>query len=265
MARLCSITVAFLLTYAAVGCGGNQPAGKPPAGDNKDQKTPPKAAERKPDFNLTAEELTREIQKDKDAANKKYLGKLLELTGDVSSVASQEGGKEASVQMEGAKRDPKDVLGMLVLVRLQPKYAQTALQLSTKQKIKVTGEYGGATSLAAVLDNGAVQELGISEVISVTAPELTAEFLKDPKAAAKYAKKELIVSGDVDDVTKERGFTFAKLKGDGKARVSVTIGAMDADLLRKGQKVRLRCGSLGDVPFDNNEVRLDMGMIVEAK
>jgi hypothetical protein len=257
-----------LMIAAAVlvlGCsrGEQQPKGEKQSEESKGGGGP-KAGARKPDFTLTAEEFAREFLKDEKAADKKYEGKRVELTGEVSGVHSPDAGKTAVVQLKGAKKDKNDIVGALVQVGLRPEFTRTGLHLSRKQKIKVTADYQAWVVLAVNLGNGSLEELSKSELVEVRAPDLAREFVKDAKAAsAKYAGKDIIVTGEVEAVSEKKGFHYARLKGDGKTSVLVTVGASDAPLVQKGKTVGLR--SEFPPQLEKDEVTLQGGSVVEVK
>jgi hypothetical protein len=258
------VVIAALLI---LGCsrGEPQPKGEKPSEEGKGGGGP-QAGARKPDFTLTAEEFTREFLKDKDAAKKKYEGKRVEITGEVSGVSSPDAGKTAVVQLQGAKKDKDDIVGTLVQVALRPEFTRTGLHLSSKQKVKVTADYEIFLSFFVNLANGSLEELSKSELVSVGAPELAREFAKDAKAAAaKYTNKELLVTGEVEQAGDERGFHYVRLKGDGKTGVRVGVGSLYAQHLKKGATLGLRIPRDRGVEFEKNEVRLGGGSVVEAK
>jgi hypothetical protein len=255
--------VAAVLSLGCSGGGsgpGSGPGGKGDKGDGG-----AKAQPRKADFSLTAEELTREFFTNEKEAAKKYQGKVVEVTGEVAAVQSKDRGKYVIVQLKGAKKNEKDLVGTLVQVGLLPEFHKTGVQLSRKQKVKLTGEYELGLGFLVNVTRGSLEELSKSDLVSTTASELAGEFAKDAKAAAaKYEDRELIVAGEVEDVTKKGDFHYARLKGDGKLGVSVILGPEEAAVMKKGQQARVR-GELGFPAFEKNEVRLASRFLLEAK
>ncbi len=259
----CGLLMVALYALVSLGCGGGDQKGK---GDKSGQeKGAGKTEPRKADFALTAEEFSREFLKDEKEAEKKYQGKAVELTGTVAGVSTPDAGKTAVIQLEGAKKKETDIVGILVQIALRPEHTRTGLHLSRKQKVKISADYERSIGGFVVnLTKGSLEELSKSEVVAVKAADLAGEFTKDPKAAEKYDKKEIIVTGETEDVVEKQMFHYAKLKGDGKTRVSVVVGAADAPLLQKGKTVSLRC-ELGFTPYEKGEARLQGGSVVEIK
>jgi hypothetical protein len=263
----------LLLTLAGLvsgGCGkGND--GKPaqdagPAAGDKGQ-GPKEPESKKPDFSVTAEAFVKEFLTKPEEAKKKYEGKVVELTGEVMDINDRLDGKEVLVSLRGAKKAPKDIVDVFPQCVLLPKYNARGLRLSPKQKVQITGRNANFFSFFINLQDCSLKELSKSEVPEFRAEDLVKEVAKDPTAASeKYRHKWVIVCGEVEDLTKNKnGFNHAKLKGDGKVRVSVTIGADALSRLHKGQSVCLRGNATIGLEIANNEVSLQMGMIVEAK
>jgi hypothetical protein len=272
-----------------VGCSGNQPIGGDKEKKSEAAGTPqPRKAEeggevataqqRKADFTLTAEEITREFLADEKAADKKYKGKVLAITGDVEGVGSPEGGQIAIIILKGARKNEQDLSGSRVSFVPVPAFTETALKLSGEQKVKVTGEYAEYDNFVRSIGvtKGSLEELSKPEnLVSISAADLAREVGKDSKAAeAKYAGKDLIVSGEVEELVRqpEKGLYFTQLKGDGKRSVAIFMGAQDFTYLKKGRTARLRgawrpqaeTGLIGVHPRQD-QVRLYAGIIVEAK
>jgi hypothetical protein len=189
----------------------------------------------------------------------------VELTGQVSEVVGSHGASKVIVLLVGAKKDPKDPVGTYPTCYLLPAYCTRGLYLSPGQAVKVTGEVKFVDSSSMFLANCTLEELGKSEILQIRAEDLVKEITKDGKAAKlKYEDQSMIVSGQLDGWTEEPLLALAKLKGDGKVRVSVTLGRDELPYLKKGRTVRLR-GTCFHAAIRNNEVVLDMGFIVEAK
>jgi hypothetical protein len=263
---------AALLAVLALGCSGGNQSGSTDKDAKRDADkkgtdgtTPNKTA--KPDYTVTAEEFSREFLKDDKAADRKYKGKVVAVTGEVFGVHPREGGKEVLVQLKGAKKVETDIVPNLVQFLLDPESTKAGLELSKGQKVQITATYELWLVVAANLNKGSLKELSKSELVSIAAADLAGEVAGNPGAAAtKYAGKDVIVAGELADVTldKDSGSTFARFKGDGKTPVLVILGDNDARLLRKGQSVRLRAETSPQL-YANNEVRLHLGTVVEIK
>ncbi len=275
LSRSVSLIGILILTLAALlpaGCGKGDKdkeqartdkGNEQPGGDGA--KGPDKAGARKPDYSLTAEAFSKEFIDNLEKANKKYEGKVIELTGEVQDV-SKDTIRRVVVNLVGAKKDPKDAVGVSVLGVLAPAYYARGVLLSPKQKVKLTGDFGQGFRSFVSTGNCTLEELSKSEALQVRAEDLVKDFTKDLQAARKkYTDKWVVVSGQVDDLTKKGGFNYAKLKGDGKLRVSVTMGGDELAHLKKGEDVRLRGMFMGAPGIENNEVALQMGFLVPAK
>jgi hypothetical protein len=246
-----ALLMTTVLALLSLGCGGGSQPGKGQPG--------------KADFALSVDEFTREFHRDENAAIRKYQGKVVELTGEVDRVGTQDAGASAVVLMEGAKKQASDILGLVVGINLRPEDVRTGLRLSRKQKVKVTAAYHRfSPGFTVSLVNGSLEELSKSEVVTVSAADLAREFAQDSKrAAGKYGPKGLIVTGEVEEVVVEKSPHIAKLKGDGATRVSVALNGAER-LLQKGGTAALRC-ELDSLPFEKDEVRLNGGFVVEVK
>ena len=228
-----------------------------------------KAPSRKPDFTMTIDDLAAECASEEDAkkAEKKYeaigivriagkSAKILEITGTISRVGTNIIG-EPYVIMEPTK-GPK----FYIQAFLMPEDFTRGMYLSSNQKVKITGEMQSAEKGKVMFVSRDLEEVSKSTVIVISAPDLVKEFNKDKQAWEQKYKDhtDLIVFGEIEEMTKERGFEFAKLKGDGKMRVSFTI---DGKGLQKGQTVLLR----GGFPprLSDNEIHIDGGLKVGKK
>lgn len=267
----------LLLTLAGLvsgGCGkGNEvkpakDAGQVQADKGQGEKGqgPRESGAQKADFSVTSEAFAKEFLTNPEEAKKKYEGKVVELTGEVGTV-SDRFGSDVLVTLNGAKKDPKDVVGLFPQCVLLPAYHAKGLRLSPKQKVQITGKNANFLSFFINLQDCSLKELSPSEVVEIGAPELVKEVTKDPQAARKkYSEKWVIVCGEVADLKKDdRGFNYAKLKGEGKVAVSVTLAGDALTRLKKGQSVCLRGHASGGLGIDSNEIALQQGLIVEAK
>jgi hypothetical protein len=261
---LVSVALVLLCVLVQAGCGGS---GKGPDTAPGPGPGTAKVSPQKPDFSVTALEFTKEFMTDAKAAEAKYKDKVIELTGEVRSINPREAGKSVLVLLEGAKKDDKDIIGSWTQSNLLSESVPKGLLLSRKQKVKLTGKYEMNLGFVINIANCSLEELGKSQVIEVTAEDLAKEFAKDSEAArAKYTKeKDVIITGQIEELTTARGFHFAKLKGDGKTRVSVTLGPDEVKLLTKGQTARLRSELPYEPNFDKGEVSVDAGSVVGVK
>src|SRR5262245_39790247 len=176
---LCSL-LTILCTLLSVGCGGSKDGkgdGKAPGSDQKagkgnGQAIPP-GAPGKPDYILTAEELTKEFLNNEGAASKKYRQKALEITGEVRNVGSREG--HAMVSLQGARKGDEDRIGTFVMVRLLPEFKEKGLHLARKQKVKITCNYESGNALFILGADGSLEEVSKSDIIVISAADLVQE------------------------------------------------------------------------------------------
>ncbi len=204
-----------------------------------DQPAPPKPKPKgedltdvKPDFTLTAEAFQKEYSDDKVAAEKKYKGKVIELSGEVHTIGRL-GGDTPYIGLKAGK----ELLGVPCATADQQPWG-TAVP---GQVVKLKGRwpkdaYGVALTQCVFTDKGKYK------AVPVTAAELAKEFEADPKATvAKYDKKHLVLSGEV--AAKEfnsAGAATITFKTDGKIKVKCSFTASENDYakpLKAGQKL----------------------------
>jgi len=187
----------LLLAALAVGCSQNAPpsSGDRPDGKGGSDKRGNPAAEREPDFRVTAEELCKEYQRDAKVAAAKYGLKWLEIEGKVGSVVTPEALLLAGINPEEGKNT--DAYRLVTCFFFGRERELTNLSIS--QTIKVRCQ------CSPVVDKHAIQvyectlsEVGPDPAINVSAVQLTREYAEDEKAAdAKYKGKQLNVEGVV--------------------------------------------------------------------
>jgi hypothetical protein len=223
--------------------------GKPKDGLNK---TPTK----QPDFSMAAEVFAKDVKMDidnLDRANKKYIGKVIELTGEVASVDEgiDSGGAFGAVQVTLKYRtravknedDGNTAIGCV----LSAPYETRGLFLSPQQKVKIVGDFNGTTGSnvypTVFLKNCSLEELSPSVIPRARADDVAREFAKDREAAeSKYKNKPLIISGKVEDVIAEGQRSWLQLKGMSDLVVTISksgkAGVFDGQ--KKGQEVQIR-------------------------
>ena len=257
-----------LLALLPLGCGGGDQAKVKDKQARDKQAVAPKNEPLEPEFKFTAEGFSREFIEPKTASSDtKYRNKVVEITGAVAWVRSKDGGKTAEVFLKGDKWDKKNPASSQVLVRPRPEFTKRALELSQGQKVKAVGKYFMVESFAPSLREAALEELSKSETVLISAADLAKDFANSSEAAIKkYAGKDLIVAGEVEELPRRGTRQFAKLKGDGKVSVVFVVSADDAKLLAPGKQARLR-GRQGEyvAAFLKNEVGLQDGNVVEVK
>jgi hypothetical protein len=258
-AALLALAAAVLVS---AGCGGNRTTGGPSGTDNGGTSATDRGGTSgAPAVAVKADELAKAYADDAKAAEAKYKDKSLAVEGIVSN--ANQVVTPGKIVLNGYKKSPKDVVGMDVYCTVKPDQLDKAVLLSKGQKVKVTGRSPAANSLGVYLQDCDVTALGPSTTLEVTAEQLTGEYAKDKDAAdKKYREKEVIVSGKVADLTKERGFQFAKLAGVSPWVVSCTISADDFGQLHKGDQVRIK----GDCSVaHDNQVGVNTAFVLKAK
>ena len=277
MPQKCAIVAFTLIVMLSSAC--SKPEGKPSSPPNKgpdatgidkgkeiDKGKDPGKKEnvKRPDFSLTAEAFTKEFVANAEAAKQKYADKVVELTGEVMwvDVGRFRKEKQVTVAFESIAINP--TRSTSTRCKLLPEHHAKAVYLSPKQKIKITGTFDDTYE---VLMDCSLEELTPSKIIQVSAEELSKEFGKNVEAAkGKYDDKAMIVSGLVEELTKEEttGSYDAKLKGDGKWQIFVRIPLEEFASLKKGQTVRMRVIRR---PIDtaNNHIVLSQGIVLDTK
>lgn len=198
---------------------------KPPAED---------LSKAKPDFTLTAEEFFKEYKADKSAAERKYKGKVIELSGTVSGM-----GRNISEDGYLTLEVPKELIGVQCFTADDAPW-NTAIP---GQKVKVKGKWP-EFSISAALIHCVITEAGPSPAMRLTADQLAKEYKADPEAARKkYADKWLIVTGEVvDREFNSVGAASVQLKTTGDVKVKCSFTAFDKAQVKQfkvGQSVTL--------------------------
>jgi hypothetical protein len=217
---------------------------------------------RKADYATSAGSFVTEFIANREAADAKYRGKRVEITGEVLSVL---GGKQAIVNFPFVKKTPEDAIGVCVAAKLRSDNRQKGLMLSEKQKVKITGNYeGDLVGYMVSLSECIVEEISKSELMAVNAEDMAKEFIADfQTATAKYQGKDVVIAGKIDELL-DGMVPAVKLHGHGDLAVSIYMGGAEVESLKKGQSVRLR-GRFLLAEVAKKEIRFQMGFVVEAK
>lgn len=212
-------------------------------------------AGKKPDFKLTAEALVKEVIKDEKAAVKKYKGKVVELEGTVQFANKLV--SDRAILINGAKRNPKDVVELNVICNSTPARLESAWWFGKGQKIKVVGKLTIANDLGVSLTDCTFTQIKPSPTLKVTAKQLTADFVKDEEAAGKkylidaLIPKEIIVEGVVGQLMKTKDDLFlVELTGTAAHTVRCVIDQKEWKTLKKGDQVTIKGDCSG---FDSKE------------
>jgi hypothetical protein len=233
---------------AAVGCG--LPAGTPKP--STPEKPPERTVTAKKNLSVTAAALTKECDAGRDAARKKYAGRVLTVEGVVNDPS-----------LEGTDGNPRITLAGFEAPHFVNCYCnQTGrggvTKLSKGQKVKLTGRFVEASAIDVTLLDCEIVELGPSSGSDISAIKLTEEFSKDEKAAvAKYGGKIMVIEGVVARVALEpgKGIRSAYLEGyDERAAKPVRVNAEfhfdhaeELATLKPGQKVKVKGECQGEL------------------
>jgi hypothetical protein len=212
----------------------------------------------KPDFALTADALAKEFLADPKAAQTKYNGKSVEVTGEVNFIEQRN-----AFTFHPAKKDGDNVtawVGCYVLPEDAPKSA-----LFTKgQKVKAIGKFKDLVGSTITLNDCRVSELEPNKLLVLSAEDVANAFEKDAKAAAeKFGEKQAVVTGVIEDI-KAGSRPIAYFKGNGKIHVAVEMKEGEARQLKKGQEARVR-GTFEGTAFKDKEAKVHSGLFVQSK
>jgi len=224
-----ALRVAVLVAaLVPAGCGRKAPT-PTTAADRAPPAAPPGtaiAADAKPDFTFDAETWHTEWKKDRDAAKKKYAGKLIELAGEVSFVHVEWDGLDSGPGGMVNLKDEK--IGPVTCITTDP---QPWLMVSQGSKVRILGRSGKRD--AEELADCRIVEAGPNPALTVTAEEIASAVAADrDDAAKKYDKKCAHITGTVGEVVKDKdGTAKLKLKTTG---VEVNAGMGRPTLHRSG-------------------------------
>jgi len=194
-----------------------------------------------PEFTLTAAQLAQEAKKDGGAAQAKYRGKVIELTGVVDGV-HRNISEEAFISLKGEQEVSDNI--MCFTIDQQP-----WAKITPGHPIKVKGrgsplEPGGLVALV-----GAV----VLEYSGPALPQFTAQQLADAYQAnpdeflKKHAGRHLLLTGEIDRVERVKFDPVdpeaVVFKTTGKKRVVAIPDLTYPKMLKlkSGQQIRVRC------------------------
>ncbi|HJZ92889.1 MAG TPA: leucine-rich repeat domain-containing protein [Gemmataceae bacterium] len=187
-----------------------------------------------PDFQLTADELFKEYKADRGAAEKKYRGKVIELSGVVDGM-----GSNISDDSYLSLKVDKELIGVMCFTADDAPWNVAV----PGQKVKIKGKWP-EFSVSAALVASVLTETGPSPAVRLTADELAKEYKADREAAEKkYKEQYLIVTGEViDRELNSVGAASVQLKAAGEVKVKCSFTAFaksQAKALKVGQTVTL--------------------------
>lgn len=244
------LALLLLLTTFAAGCGkkdtpgGGGPDGKGGAAVDYSTATP--------DVTMKAADWHAEFKKDEKAAKAKYAGKLVELSGKVTSVVQN---LDAGVVFLHLKVDG-DVLG----VRCGINDVNAWEKVPEGADVVVRGKLPEFGFLTGELMPVQVIRVDNNPTTTFTAADLAGQFAKEPaQLKEKWADKWVYVEGEfVRSETSKNGILQIVLKGDGKAEIKCSVGSdakKQVEAMKPGQKVKV----LGQLSV-YDDVSLQMAM-----
>lgn len=251
----------FLLAAAALGCGkgdlgkGTNPPG--PAGPGTTNPPPPMTAAElaaaTPDHIVTPAAWHAEFKADKAAATRKYAGKVVELTGTVSTVADN---ADAGLSFVHLKVD-KDIFGVRCAV------ADVGLWEKVVDGCEVTvrGKLADGAIFAGELLPAAVVKVDKNPSLSATATDLARQFKADANKLGDshngkwvYVEGEFVSSGQSTD-----GVRYFVLTGDTDCPIKCSI-PLDAEKAMKGLRPGQRVKVLGQFYAFQGDKELTLSM-----
>lgn len=231
-----------LLSCILIGCGKKadpipNSVVKPPS-DSPTATRPDKA-----DFKTTAEAIAKEIFADEKAASAKYMGKYVELEGQVAFANKVI--KEDGLIMDGGKKVPTDSSSYSIRLFVAKPDLEKVWFLGAEQKVSAFGRVQAVNQSSLDLDQVTVKESEPSPVLKMTAEALAAEYAKDGDASQKkYITKgyhrEIALTGVVAELLKENDFFILTLTGSGTTKVRCTFLDDDWKLVKVGDNVTVK-------------------------
>jgi hypothetical protein len=178
---------------------------------------------------VTAEQLAGDYAGNKGSADGKYKDRWLNVEGPLEDIdLSYLGG--CTVRLKGSKPPPGKLLGKSIRCVIPEAQMSRALGLTRGQKVKVKGKCSGETaSLFIDLLEGEIVDTGPDPAVPVSAARLAQDYAGNEQAAdARYKDKELLVTGVLEEHTKDRiGVLKVVLRGATK-KTSQTVKVVAA-------------------------------------
>jgi hypothetical protein len=115
------------------------------------------AQDKKDVIKITAEDITKELDKDSDATFKKYVGKTVEISGPVSQSQKQGAAPDWRVELQGAKRsDGKGFHIIIATFKPDTPDFKKAQKLTKGKKVVIRGEYQLSLGSTIVLKDNTI-------------------------------------------------------------------------------------------------------------
>jgi hypothetical protein len=245
-------------TNPAGGVQGPRQNGTQPMTQN--QPTPSRLPA-KPDFSLTAEAFYNEVVDNVSAASKKYDGRVVELTGKVTSLGRNElnPNEPPIILLDGGPQQ-------FVLCSTVDK--QPWLKCVPGQTVKIRGKVHGSRLYVAVsVHDCEFTVVSGNPATPLSVGQLLKDIASDAAAKQKYDGKIVFLSGEFVSVKKsDTGFGFhriVELKGDGKRPIHCQ-GKSSDDLFLKKLKAGEPVTFLGKLELSANKVELKDALLTRA-
>jgi phage FluMu protein Com len=192
----------------------------------------PNVGELKAEVFIDAQVFLKEFAADKDAAWKKIDGKVIEVTGQVKEVRVRWGFP--------LKNFTAGLFDPYFDVHLQPDQQDKVTRLAPNTKVKIVGRRPSEFNSAISLHDCLLTELEPSNIPVVSAEAL----MKEARANSfgirdKYKPTDVIVTGVVESLDKNRN--LAIMKGQGTANWDISLASGEIDRVKQGDEVELRC------------------------
>jgi uncharacterized protein (DUF1330 family) len=191
-----------------------------------------------PDFSLKAETYYDDYQRDKQAAFKKYFGKVVELSGVVESMGQDPRAGRSFIHLRAS-----EATHGVQCITLDPEPWAT---VSPGQTVRLKGTWPKETAVStATLGDCVFVKKGPNPAIAISAVDLAKEYAADKDAAIKkYENKYLIVDGEIvhKETISKRGTVTVALTGDGGVRVAcffTFVESVQSKPLQVGQRIKL--------------------------
>jgi hypothetical protein len=214
----------------------------------------------KPDYVMDVDKWHAEFKKDKDAAEKKYNGKVIELAGVVKWLVHDYHEDSGPVWL----RTP----GGGVSIRADMKDKMPWLKVSPGSKVTVRGICAGVSE---VLLSAEIVSAGPNPGIVISAQQLTKEFRTDRKAAtSKYEEKSAYLDGQLVQKRRIENRFELVLKGDQDWTFTCDFRNVGDNLSKiidsamPGQKVKV-FGQIHISDEDKNNIWLYQSCLTELK
>jgi hypothetical protein len=222
-----------------LGCGGSKRSVSAPSKEEPAKKGEPASdglSKAKPDFTLAATELAEEYRAGKSAANKKYKGKVLEVTGIIRDIGRDAGGEKRPYLELGT--DANENASVFCYTADREPWQHHA----PGQKVTLKGRWPDFLVVATLVESVVTESVG-GKVSEITAEQLSDEF-SSGDGEEKYDGKRLFVSGTIADKEErpQLDAIYVQLRADGNYFVYCLFNSLEKDVVKKlnaGEKIRV--------------------------